>query len=103
MGSIVPEDLALGTPCPDFTVKQLLEHIVMVMRRVAILGNGGPVALGREFAIADEFLGGALFAAKMIPDVDRGTEAMPFSRVVDPGPNASLLPQTAGWMGRQVV
>jgi hypothetical protein len=60
-------------------------------------------AVGREFAISDEFLGGALFAARMIPDVDRGTEAMPFSAVVDPGPGAPLLLQMAGWLGRQVV
>lgn len=171
MDSIAPEELALGTPCRDFTVKLLLEHMVMVMRRVAILGNGGhwsdvseqdtvlesdhgdafrsaahdvmeawgdpakleqmyevpwgslpggPImftytaelavhgwdlstAVDREFAISDEFLGGALFAARMIPDVDRGTEAMPFSPVVDPGPDAPLLLQMAGWMGRQVV
>jgi hypothetical protein len=73
----------------------------MYTAELAVHGWDLSTAVGRNFAIADEFLGGALFAAKMIPDVDRGTEAMPFSRVVDPGPDASLLLQTAGWMRRQ--
>jgi len=29
-----------ATPCPDFTVKELSEHIILVMRRVAALGRG---------------------------------------------------------------
>lgn len=29
-----------ATPCPEFTVKELLEHVVLVMRRVAALGEG---------------------------------------------------------------
>lgn len=29
-----------STPCPDFTVKELLEHVVLVMRRVAAIGRG---------------------------------------------------------------
>lgn len=28
------------TPCPDFTVTDLLDHVVMVMRRVAVIGAG---------------------------------------------------------------
>ncbi|MCB1028310.1 MAG: TIGR03086 family protein [Microthrixaceae bacterium] len=32
--------LDLPTPCDDFTVKELLEHLVLVMRRAAVLGRG---------------------------------------------------------------
>lgn len=34
------EVLTKQTPCPDFTVSDLLDHIVMVMRRVAVVGRG---------------------------------------------------------------
>lgn len=164
-----PEVLTTVTPCPEFTVADVLDHVVMVMRRIAVIGNGGhfstidqealgsnwskhfrsaahdvmeawtdpaklgqmfqvpwgefpgaPVmysytgelavhgwdlatATGRTFTIDDEILGGALMAAKFIPAEGRETPEVPFSAVVDPGPDAPVLDQLAGWMGRQVV
>jgi len=35
-----PDMLANATPCPEFTVKELLEHCVLVVRRVAAIGHG---------------------------------------------------------------
>lgn len=29
------------TPCPDFSVADLLDHLMMVVRRVAVIGHGG--------------------------------------------------------------
>ncbi len=163
-------DSALGqaTPCSEFAVKDLLEHLILVMRRVAVIGNGGhwsdveqqaqdsgwsesfreaahevqaawtdaakleamyevpwgeipgvplmftytaelathgwdlATATGAEFAIDDEVLEGPLMAAKFIPAEGRGPE-MPFDEVVDPGPDAPVLDQLAGWMGRSVL
>ena len=163
-----PPKLNAPTPCPKFTVDILLDHVVMVMRRVAVLGNGGhwseidqeslgsgwaadyrsaahdimaawtdaakleqtfevpwgefpgglilytytaelavhgwdlATATGLDFTVADEHLHGALEAAKFIPADDRGSEDMPFSQVVDPGPDAPVLEQIAGWLGRNV-
>jgi len=41
IATVDEEQLLLPTPCTDFTVKDLIEHLAMVMKRVAILGNGG--------------------------------------------------------------
>ncbi len=163
-----PSVLKGSTPCPEFTVEDLLDHVVMVMRRVAVIGNGGhfseieqmslgsdwakayrsaahdimeawtdgakleqmfevpwgqfpgaPIiysytgeiavhgwdlatATGIEFEVADEHLQGALVAVKFIPAEGRETPEMPFSPVVDPGPDAPALAQLAGWLGRRV-
>ncbi len=157
-----------ATPCSDFTVKELLEHLVMVMRRTTAIGTGehwstveeeptdsgwgdqfqaaaaesenawsdpaklagtyevpwGDIpgtpllftytaelavhgwdlatATDQDFSIDDEVLAGPLMAARFIPAEGRGEE-MPFDPVVDPGPDAPVLLQIAGWMGRQVV
>ncbi len=160
-----------STPCSEFTVKDLLNHINLVMNRVAVIGNGGhwsdvtdesvaqddghaeafaeaahavmeawtdaskleqmyevpwgelpgtpmlftytaelathawdlATATGQPIEIADEMLGGALFAAKMLPAEGRDDPEFPFDPVVDPGEDAPVLLQLAGWMGRQVL
>lgn len=165
-----PEQMAHGTPCPEFSVKDLLDHFVLVMRRVAIIGDGGhwsavteeqtarpdghaeafrdaahdvmrawtdaakleamyevpwgelpggpliltytaelathawdlATATGQQLEIADQHLGGALFAARMLPADGRDDPMMPFDPVVDPGADAPVLLQIAGWMGRKV-
>lgn len=165
----VPTDvLANATPCPEFTVKELLEHCVLVVRRVAAIGRGehwstiaeepvdagwadqyregthaimqawsDPAILeqvmevpwgafpgaalmfsytselavhgwdlaqgtGLAFEVEDDLLQGALMAAKFIPAEGREDPQIPFGEVVDPGPDASVLLQMAGWLGRNV-
>ncbi|MEL6981022.1 MAG: TIGR03086 family metal-binding protein [Actinomycetota bacterium] len=34
------DQLGLVTPCPEFTVKELNEHLVLVLRRIAAIGRG---------------------------------------------------------------
>jgi len=171
MASTTDPMLGNATPCPEFTVKELLEHMVMVMRRIAAIGAGDhwstveaeaqdsdwhdsyqeashaamqawtdaakleqtlevpwgempgapmlmvytaelathgwdlATATDREFSIDDDLLHGALMAIKFVPAQGRkeNDPDMPFSEVVDPGPDAPLLLQIAGWAGRQVV
>ena len=164
-----PDMLDRATPCPEFTVKELLEHCVLVVRRIAAIGNGqhwstveqqatdggwlqdyraashdimqawsdpaklqtmhevpwgefpGAVlmytytaelathgwdlsqATGLDFDIADELLQGALTAIKFVPAEGRDDPDMPFSAVVDPGEDATVLLQIAGWAGRNVL
>ena len=165
-----PADVLTGaTPCPEFTVADLLDHVVMVQRRAAKIGSGGHFSevqqdkigsgwthafrsaaeettaawadadkLGRmfevpwgqmpgwpllitytgelavhgwdlgqsvdePFTVADELLAPSLMGAKFIPAEGRDSDEIPFSAVVDPGPDASVLDQLAGWMGRNVV
>ena len=40
IASVEPSQLGNATPCDEFTVKELVEHIVLVMRRVAAIGEG---------------------------------------------------------------
>lgn len=41
LAEVSDDHLSLPTPCSEFAVKDLLDHMVMVMQRVATLGNGG--------------------------------------------------------------
>lgn len=40
IASVEPSQLGNATPCDEFTLKELVEHIVLVMRRVAAIGQG---------------------------------------------------------------
>lgn len=163
------EQFDLPTPCDDFTVKELLDHFVQLMNRLAAIGDGehwstvmpedfvledghadafvegahgvmsawgdaaklGEVfevpwgelpgaavvsfytaeiathgwdlatATNRELNIADDVLGAALFAAKSVP-AERDDPGIPFAPAVDPGADAPVLLQIAGWLGREV-
>ena len=54
------------------------------------------------FTIDDDVLQVALVGAKFIPAEGRDDPMVPFGPVVDPGPDAPVLLQIAGWMGRDV-
>lgn len=40
MNHVSDDQLSLSTPCSEFDVNDLLDHLVMVMQRVAVIGNG---------------------------------------------------------------
>jgi uncharacterized protein (TIGR03086 family) len=44
MGAVAPDQWDLPTPCSEMTVRDLLEHLVMVNRRIALAGRSVPVA-----------------------------------------------------------
>jgi uncharacterized protein (TIGR03086 family) len=57
IGAVRPEQLGDPTPCTEYDVRALLDHMVMVLRRVAALGRGddpfGPDVLGAP-PVADD-------------------------------------------------
>lgn len=56
IAAVTPEQMALPTPCPDFDVRALLGHLLVVLDRVALLGEGNdPMALpSAHTGIADD-------------------------------------------------
>lgn len=60
MGRVTAEQLRLPTPCTEYDVEQLMRHVVMGVRRAAVIGEGGdPMAVGP----ADDVAPGELPAA----------------------------------------
>ena len=46
IAAVTPEQMALPTPCPEFDVRTMLGHLLVVLDRVALLGEGNdPMAL----------------------------------------------------------
>ena len=41
LAAVRPEQYDSTTPCPDYSVRQLSNHLVSVLRRVAVIGAGG--------------------------------------------------------------
>lgn len=56
IAAVAPEHLGGPTPCPDWDVRTLLSHIVGVVTRTAILGEGGDALSVPPFAdrVADD-------------------------------------------------
>lgn len=41
LAAVRPDQYDQGTPCPEYSVRDLSNHLVSVLRRVTVLGNGG--------------------------------------------------------------
>ncbi len=55
VGNVRPEQLGDPTPCTEYDVRDLLGHLVTVLRRVAALGRGDdPFGLPRTVVVADD-------------------------------------------------
>jgi len=49
IAAITPDRLTQPTPCTDWDVRELLTHLVLVARRIAVVGQGRPgIAAQRE-------------------------------------------------------
>jgi uncharacterized protein (TIGR03086 family) len=54
IAAVAPDQLDLPTPCEDFTIRELLGHLVSVLDRVAVLGRGeNPFAPGTEHVLPE--------------------------------------------------
>ncbi|MBT2444516.1 TIGR03086 family protein [Streptomyces sp. ISL-36] len=50
LAALRPDQYEAVTPCPDYTVRDLANHLVSVLRRVAVLGAGGSFMSVPHFA-----------------------------------------------------
>lgn len=52
LAGVRPDQLDLPTPCPEFTVTDLVAHLYMVVGRVRVLGEGGDIST-EHFSVAE--------------------------------------------------
>lgn len=103
VATVEPTDLDRPTPCTDFAVRGLLDHLVMVVRRVRVVLTGGHFAdVPQVTGLPDDELAGAFsdglaVLRTTLPDVDLTALATaPFGTV----PNAAAL---ASYVGEVLV
>ena len=64
IAAVRPDQLDLPTPCDEFTARQLIGHLLTVLRRVAVLGEGGdPMAMPSVTVVRDDEITAAWHAA----------------------------------------
>lgn len=92
IAAVTPEQLALPTPCPAFDVRALLGHLLVVLDRVALLGEGSdPMALPTahtgiaDDAWHDEWMARAHRVQAAWTDPSRLTAEMSLPWVTAPG------------------
>ncbi|MEV0741814.1 TIGR03086 family metal-binding protein [Streptomyces sp. NPDC050549] len=50
LAAVRPEQYALATPCPDYSVRDMANHLVSVLRRLTVMGTGGSFMSVPHFA-----------------------------------------------------
>ena len=64
IAAVRPDQLDLPTPCDEFTARQLIGHLLTVLQRVAVLGEGGdPMAMPSVTVVPDDEITAAWHAA----------------------------------------
>ncbi len=54
IAAVQPDQLDLPTPCDEFTARELIGHLLTVLQRVAVLGEGGdPMAMPSVTVVPD--------------------------------------------------
>lgn len=61
--AVRPDQLGLSTPCAEWDVRALMSHVVAVVRKVAILGEGADVLSAPSFSDIESDWAGAYRAA----------------------------------------
>jgi uncharacterized protein (TIGR03086 family) len=81
VADLAPRQLGLPTPCSDFTVGDLVGHLLTVLRRITAIGAGAdPMAMPLISAVPDD-IGSAFVAARAALDAAWADEAV-LDRVV---------------------
>ena len=64
IAAVRPDQLDLPTPCDEFSARQLIGHLLTVLQRVAVLGEGGdPMAMPSVTVVPDDEITAAWHAA----------------------------------------